>query len=237
VASIPPAPGLGQVELYRPWFRTYARHGWYSPVGHLIVHLGPLVLSCAYAGSRLSHVTVFEWLTVPAMLLFGSWFVYWFHREVLHRPRPWAKFAYKRHTLEHHRFFDYEHITNDSFDDLKITLFPWWAGGSLAILAYGISFALTPLLGANAAHLVMFMSTFYMALYESVHTVSHLPDGHFLTRLPVLSFLREHHRLHHDPALMGKYNFNIVIPLFDWWCGALVRTRDGQVGVSVTTRT
>jgi len=28
--------------------------------------------------------------------------------------------------------------------------------------------------------------------------------------------LREHHRRHHHPALMQKWNFNVTVPLFDW---------------------
>jgi hypothetical protein len=222
--SKPPAPGLGQVEAYRPWFREHVRPPSYAPVAHVIAHIGPPVASCAYAVSRLERVSALQWLTVPAMLLFGSAFVYWFHRFVLHRPTS-ASFAYERHTLQHHRFFDYDHITADEPKDLYIMLFPWWSGLLLSVLMLALSFALAPLAGANVAHLVMFMSTFYLLLYEAVHTVSHLPDENLLTRLPVLSFLREHHRLHHEPALMGKHNFNVVIPLFDWLFGALVLRR------------
>jgi sterol desaturase/sphingolipid hydroxylase (fatty acid hydroxylase superfamily) len=201
-------------------------------VGHVLVHIGPVVASCVYASSRLSHVTLLQWLTVPAMLLFGSYFVYWFHRFVLHRPTRWAYFGYKRHTLEHHRFYDYDHITADERDDLHITLFPWWSGGSLSLTLLLGSLAFTPLVGPNVPHLVMFMSALYLILYEFVHSVSHQPDSNPLTRLPVLSFLREHHRLHHDPALMGKYNFNVVIPLFDWWFGALVTRRPDKTEIN-----
>lgn len=213
------------MDAYRPWFRLYGRPGRYSPVGHVVAHIGPLVVSVVYALTRLSQLTVIQWLTVPAMLLFGSYFVYWFHRFVLHRPRWWARFAYQRHTLEHHRFFDYDHITADERNDLHITLFPWWSGASLAMASYLGTLAFTPWVGPNVPHLVMLMSALYLMLYEFVHTVSHLPSTHPLTRVPVLSFLREHHRLHHDPALMGKHNFNVVIPLFDWWFGALVTRR------------
>jgi len=164
------------------------------------------------------------------MLLFGSAFVYWFHRFVLHRsvlrhPGSRPSFAYERHTLQHHRFFDYDHITADELKDLHIMLFPWWSGFALSATMLLASLALTPLIGSNVAHLIMFMSTGYLLLYEAVHTISHLPDDNVLTRLPVLSFLREHHRLHHEPALMGKHNFNVVIPLFDWLFGALLLRR------------
>jgi hypothetical protein len=218
-------PGLGEVAAYRPWFREHVRPPNYSPRLHVLVHLGPLVVACGYAVSRLSEVSGAQWFTVPVYLVVGSYFVYWFHRFVLHRPRRWARLAYRRHTLQHHRFFDYGHITPDEPQDLYVTLFPWWSGGLLSLLAYGFAQGLTPWLGVNVAHLAMFMMAFYMLLYEFVHTVCHLPHGHWLTRMPVLAFLREHHRIHHDPSLMGKYNFNIVIPLFDWIHGALLRKR------------
>lgn len=37
--------------------------------------------------------------------------------------------------------------------------------------------------------------------------------------LPWLRRLREHHRMHHVPALMAHHNFNVALPLFDWLCG------------------
>jgi hypothetical protein len=223
--STPPAPGLGQVAAYRPWFREHVRPAGYSPLAHVLIHVGPPVASCCYAASRLDHATPLQWLTVPLMLLFGSAFVYWFHRFVLHRPTRGSSFAYQRHTLQHHRFFDYDHITADEVKDLHIMLFPWWSGLALSATMLLASLALSPLIGSNVAHLIMLMSTGYLLLYETVHTISHLPDQNVLTRLPVLSFLREHHRLHHEPALMGKHNFNIVIPLFDWLFGALLLRR------------
>jgi hypothetical protein len=198
------------------------------------VHIGPLLMTSGYAATRVLQVSALQWVTVPAMLLFSSYFVYWFHRFVLHRPTRWAYFAYERHTLEHHRFYDYEHITADERADLHITLFPWWSGAVLTAIVHGIALGLTPLVGPNVPHLVMFMAAFYLMLYEFVHTVSHLPDGHPLARAPVLRFLREHHRLHHDPALMGKYNFNVVIPLFDWWFSALVLRRPSRAAVGAT---
>ncbi len=200
----------------------------YFPTGHVAVHASSVIAGCAFAAGRLVHVTLLEAITVPVWLFLGSAFVYWFHRYVLHRPTRLFYFAYEKHTLQHHRFFDYEHITRDERDDLHAMLFPWWSGLPLLALSYGVSLGLTPVLGENVALLSMFMMNGYFGLYELVHTVSHLPDEHVLARLPVLSFLREHHRLHHEPALMGKHNFNVVIPLFDWWFGALIRQRPKQ---------
>jgi len=34
--------------------------------------------------------------------------------------------------------------------------------------------------------------------------------------------LRRHHRAHHDPRMMTRYNFNIVFPFTDWIMGSLM---------------
>lgn len=217
----PAAPGIGDVAAYRPWFRTHVQPRRYYPRLHGLVHLGPPLAVCVFAARSLSQVTAWQWLMVPAGLLFGSAFVYWFHRHVLHRRTRWAAFAYERHTLQHHRFFDYEHITLEQPGDWHVTLFPWWAGLVLAALSLAIGTGLDQVGNHNVAMFVMLLLPLYLLLYEGVHSVSHLADEHPLARLVVLRHLREHHRLHHDPTLMGHYNFNIVLPLFDLWCGAL----------------
>ena len=226
--SIPAAPGLGDVEHFRPWYRSYIRPHPYLAAGHVLIAAGSVLLASSFAISQLSSVRPLELLTVPVWLVLGSAFVYWFHKHVLHRPTRFFYFAYRKHTLEHHRFFDYEHITPDELDDLHAMLFPYWTAPLLCAVSYGVSLLLTPVAGSNAAHLSMLMMNLYFAAYEMVHTIDHLPDEHVLARLPILRFLREHHRLHHDPALMGNYNFNIVIPLFDPLMGASTRRRPSR---------
>ena len=225
MASIPAAPGLGDVEHFRPWYRTYVRPHPYFAVGHVLIVATSLLVAGTYAANRLQDVMMLELVTIPVWLVLGSAFVYWFHKHVLHRPTRFLYFAYRKHTLEHHRFFDYEHITRDEVDDLHAMLFPYWTAPLLCVLSYGVSLLLTPILGSNVAHLSMLMMTVYFAAYEFVHTVDHLPDQNILARLPILRFLRQHHRLHHDPPLMGKYNFNVVIPLVDPLLGAFTRRR------------
>ena len=223
--SKPPAPPLGQTGPFRVWYRQHARPRRYFPLLHVLVHVACVLGGSAFALSRVRDGALYEWLTIPFMLIVGSLFVYFFHRDVLHRPRGLLRMVYVIHTLQHHRFFDYDAITRDERDDLHIMLFPWWAGLIIVPSSFGAALALSPIVGPNIGYLTMFMAVLYFGLYELVHTVSHLPNAHPLARLPVLGFLREHHRLHHDPALMGKHNFNVVLPLFDWLLGALVTRR------------
>jgi sterol desaturase/sphingolipid hydroxylase (fatty acid hydroxylase superfamily) len=43
-----------------------------------------------------------------------------------------------------------------------------------------------------------------------------MPEDSFVGRLALVRVLREHHRRHHHPALMQRWNFNVTLPLFDW---------------------
>lgn len=224
-ARLPKPPGLGDVDAYRAYYRRYRQPRLYAPRLHLLVHLGPVALCAWWALSQLVNVHAIQLLIIPAGLVGASYFVFWFHRDVLHRRRRWDSYAYRHHTLEHHRFFDFDHIVPDGLDDLHITLFPWFTGAGLALIAWAQALLLGPLIGHNVAHLITAIACIYMITYEAVHTIAHLPKTHILARVPGLRFLREHHRLHHDPAMMGKYNFNIVIPLFDWISGTLIRDR------------
>lgn len=218
-------PGLGEVSAFRAYYRAHRLPTGYSRGLHLTVHLAPLAAGCVWACTRLHQVTLLQWLVVPVGVVLSSLFVYWFHRDMLHRPRRFFYYGYRNHTLQHHRFYDHAHMTPDGPSDMHITLFPAFAGPVLLATTLGLAWLLRPLIGGNLAALLVLVANGYMLTYETVHSIGHLPDGHPLSRLPVLRFLREHHRLHHDPALMGKYNFNIVLPLFDWLFGAFVRRR------------
>jgi hypothetical protein len=52
----------------------------------------------------------------------------------------------------------------------------------------------------------------YYLSYEVLHLAYHAHPDSFLGRLPGVPALRHHHMVHHDQALMGKWNFNITWP-------------------------
>lgn len=66
---------------------------------------------------------------------------------------------------------------------------------------------------------VVFCTCFYFALYEVVHLSCHLEEDHWWLTIPGLKAMRHHHRIHHHPRLMNRYNFCIVYPLFDYVFG------------------
>ena len=76
----------------------------------------------------------------------------------------------------------------------------------------------------TAATVVALSLTLYAASVETMHILFHCPGSWM--RLPVMrsrgfQYLLEHHRAHHDPHLMTKWNFNIAFPLFDWAMGTM----------------
>lgn len=210
---------------YRARYRAERIPSWYRGPWHVaftaLCVLGP----AAYCLASLRDVEPLEWLTVPAMLVFGSFFVWAFHKHVLHRPVPGLRSAYVIHTLHHHRFFTFEHNEPEGTRDFHIMLFPMAFGPGLAVVSYLLGRHLVSGISPNVGLLFTTMSVLYFGLYELVHFSSHLPGDATVLRLPFLRRLRAHHQLHHDPRLMGKYNFNVVLPLFDWLLGTRVRER------------
>jgi hypothetical protein len=155
-----------------------------------------------------------EWLACAGMLLFTNFGEYAAHRWNLH-VRTFPRAVYHRHVAEHHGFFTHEHMAVDTWDDLRWVLFPPWALPLLVATVLPLTVALALVLPPNYPWLLVLAVVGYYGLYEVLHALAHLPDGHALAgSAPVRAFTR-HHRLHHDPALMRRWNFNFAIPLFD----------------------
>lgn len=163
--------------------------------------------------SALRDVSTFEWTAVPVMflvVLVGEWAS---HRYSMHR-RVFPRAVYHRHVVEHHGFFTYEDMTIDSLKDLRWVLFPAWALPLLVVSVLPF-FAVLLLAGtSNLAWLLILVVLVYYSSYEVFHALAHFPVsrgrfGHWQSRVS------RHHRIHHDPALMGRWNFNFVFPIFD----------------------
>jgi len=134
----------------------------------------------------------------------------------MHHKRKHLEKVFQRHTLQHHHFFTHENMNCKDHRDFKVVLFP-----PVLLVFFFFCFVLPASLliywlwSANAGLLFMAGILAYYLNYEWLHLTYHLPDGHPVTRLPVIRSLRTAHLHHHDPALMQKYNFNISYPLFD----------------------
>lgn len=225
IAESAAAPATRAAEsnaAYRARYRAEQVPAWYRGELHVASTLAWVLAPAAYCMTRLHDVQPMEWLTVPAMLVFGSLFVWALHRYVLHRPVPGLRFAYVIHTLHHHRFYTREHAEPESRRDFHITLFPMRFAPTLALSSLLLGGYVVSGLGDNVGWLFAAMSVLYFGLYELVHFASHLPATSPVTRLPLIAPLRRHHRLHHDPRLMKRHNFNVVLPLFDVLLGTSI---------------
>lgn len=200
-------------------FRTRYRAGiprWYHAGVHggFVLAWGLGVIATVFATN--GWPAAWAWLAaVPALLLFNIG-EYTVHRELGHVKRPWARLFYQRHSGDHHSFFVPGRLHFEQARDWRVIFFPPWLVVVYSLLVVGPAYWLlsrwqTDVAAVSAATLM----AGYLS-YEAVHAVSHLPDSHWLTRVPGLAAMRRHHALHHDPAHMTRRHFNIVFPFTDW---------------------
>ena len=98
----------------------------------------------------------------------------------------------------------------------------------LGIVATPLGLALAVVATRNVALLYVASAMAYFLTYEWLHFCHHLPETSPLARVGFLQALRRHHQAHHDPALMGRYNFNITFPI----CDALFGTSAPRAGAA-----
>lgn len=172
-----------------------------------------LVIFCFLQVSGLSAVA---WvLLLSAGVLLDSIGEYVAHRWLGHKKRGFARAFYARHSGDHHGFFHHDNYEIDSHRDLRVVLLPAYflvaVTGAAAALGWLVSF------GAGTAGGWVFTGSilFGYMLYEFVHLCDHLPARFGIERIPGLSQLREHHRLHHDPGHATRYNFDVMPPVCD----------------------
>ena len=163
---------------------------------------------------------------IAANLVFANFAIYVIHRSLGHRLRGFAKQFYQRHTKEHHNFFSPQAIAFESTRDLRVVFFPLPLIFVVAMGAGAVAHGVATFARPSAASAVFCTTLGYYVAYEVVHFCSHLPEGHWLTRVPGLRYMRAHHRAHHEPRRMHSMNFNIVFPLADLVLGTLVSRRD-----------
>lgn len=178
-----------------------------------------VIIFCIY---QLSLVTTWEYLVIPVTFLYANFIEYIGHKGPMHHRRKRLEKVFHRHTLEHHRFFTDQQMACESMQDFKMILFP-----PILLIFFFFGFAVPATLlmywlwSSNAAFLLLATLIAYYLNYEWLHLSYHLPDGHWVARLPIIRKLRNLHHRHHDPALMQRYNFNISYPVFDWIFGTL----------------
>jgi len=195
---------------------------WYSPYGHLAGTLGVGILALAIALWNVHDARWYQFLVIPLVLVFANFFEWWAHKNVLHRPRWPFRTLYQKHTPLHHRLYRWEDMAIRRVRELAFVLMP--ASGVLGIVisASPIALAAGWLLGPNVGWLTLMTQALYVVAYEVTHLCYHLPATHPVQRIGLIRKLSGHHARHHHPALMGKWNFNVTVPLADWVLGTML---------------
>lgn len=210
-------------ESYRVW-----KHA--GLIAAFTIGLGTLAVS------RLGPLGIGDVLFFGGVLLFTNFGEWALHRTTLHH-RVWPEAVYRRHVVEHHAFFTYETMAVDGPRDLHWVLFPPWALPMLTATSLPFFLVLAVLAPPNWPWLFLLAVVAYYGVYEVFHALAHLPDDTPLAGNPIVRAITYHHRVHHDPRLMSRWNFNFAIPVFDWLFGTLYRGEAPATGAVVPEET
>lgn len=186
--------------------------GW----AHLRFNLGLAILGAAALLWFVDDLVLAELLVVPLAFLAANLGEYLGHRYPMHRKVRRLEAMVKGHAGMHHRFFTHAHMEGEDTRDFHVTLFDFLQlGFFLCLLGAPLTVLVALFVSANAGLLFGATALLYFAAYEALHLGYHLPERYGLARIPGFAALRRHHQAHHNPALMGLYNFNITWPLMD----------------------
>ena len=211
-----------RIEIFRQRFREENIGKNYRGLVHLAFINLWCVAGIVVCAVNIKQPTVWQWLVIPATFLYTNLFEYIGHRFPMHHRHNALKAVFKRHTLQHHHFFTNENMNCDSPADFKIILFP------PVLLIFFSAFFVMPVaalvyhfFSANAALFFIATTLAYYLNYEWLHLSYHLPETHFIYKVPSLKTLRKLHHQHHNHHLMDHHNFNITYPVFDVVFGTL----------------
>lgn len=208
------------VQAMRESYRSELIGPRYNGYAHLAFTLGFGGIIIAWCISQLQSPSILEWLTIPFAFLYANFAEWAGHKYVMHRPVRGFGLIYKRHSLQHHRFFTDEHMEIDSLRDFKAVLFP-----PMLVAFFGVAFFLPMglimawLFTTNVALLTVATGFAYYLNYELFHMAYHLKKDHWVHRIPGFSAMARLHTTHHDQRIMAHKNFNITYPIMDWVMG------------------
>jgi len=202
---------------------------WYRGEYHLGFTLVFTISVAVYAWLHIHNASVWEWLMIVPIALFGNWAEWAGHRYILHRPMPGLKMAYKRHCGVHHQFFTDQDLTYQGQKEWRALLFPPFAPVAFILAAIPPALLAGWLFSANAGYIVILTMALYYLMYEGLHTLSHLDDKRhpYLKYIPLVNTVRRMHVVHHTLGFMQTRNFNLTFPI----CDALFGTSDLDRGV------
>ena len=201
---------------YRAEFISAGYQGYLHLAMTMTLGLGVIAL-CIY---WLDSPSALEWLTIPATFLYANFAEWAGHKYAMHRPVKGLGFVYKRHSLQHHKFFTDTHMEIDSNQDFKAVLFPIAIVGFFVVAFFvPMGFLLAWLFSPNVALLLVATGMAYYLNYELLHLSYHLKEDHWVHHIPGFTRFARLHTTHHDQRIMAHKNFNITYPIMDWLMG------------------
>ncbi len=197
---------------------------WYAPEPHVAfsILLTAVVVAVLLWQLRGHEVRWSAWFGIPAAFMFANAVEYGLHRFPMHRRMRLFDRFFRGHTLVHHRYFDHEYYELESRHDVYFVLTTANTLATSLLLLAAAYFGLGAVVGTDVAVLATITMAAYSLATELLHLAFHLPRAWLERRWFAggwFQFLREHHLLHHDPRVMRRWNFNIVLPLMDWLLG------------------
>ena len=191
-------------------------HRWWF---HLLT---PAVAGGALFVLALRRMQAWDFAWWPAVLLFANFVEWYYHKNVMHHRAPGLGFAVVAHVGEHHALFTPGHMAIRSARELHAVLL----APASQIIAYAMAVvpaALLWLVRPGLACAWVSAAALYLVAFEGIHALYHLP-AHRLPLGAPFRWLRRIHELHHDPASMQRYNFNVTVPLWDVILGTYQRS-------------
>lgn len=191
----------------------------YNGYAHMVF---VVVAGVGFISYKIGGINEFGWIhfiSILATVVAWNFVEYFIHIKLGHQKRKLAAMFYKRHTGDHHSFFTEKRLVPMNHRDWRVTLFPAWLVVVTAVIATGIGLSVGYFLGEGIGDSAAAGLMIGYLAYEFFHFCDHLPQNHFLVKLPWIGHMRHLHKLHHRRDLMHTKNFNLTFPLADWLFG------------------
>jgi hypothetical protein len=189
---------------------------WYHGYGHVALTTSFCLLSFALCIWLLADFKLYYFAAFASSFLFTVLKEYFLHRYLLHRKLPILSIAFYEHAGQHHGYFTKDAMEARNHKDIfRVLMQPQDILFLVIILNVPIAWLLAQVFHQDIGVLHYFAGVAFFACYEFLHAVYHSPPEHVWHRLPWFQDRIQHHKLHHDKKLMGRYNFGVVSPLMD----------------------
>jgi hypothetical protein len=153
-------------------------------------------------------------------VVYLSFFEWALHRNIMHR-KTWISYPFRTHALVHHDLFRHDdsfHLRHPS--DRKHIRFSPRDYVLLVLVNTPVFLVIEILLGSPIILGCWGASLAYLAAFDTLHWMFHVPKNRFFERWGWYRWLKLHHRLHHR---YHYANLNVVIPIADFVLGTRVR--------------